>query len=72
MSVPTSPALSAAREAFEQHYGSALWMWEMRRDLSDLLRLQHEASTASRTVVFDLDRYRRLASGVHDDDPEAA
>lgn len=63
---PTTPALDACVARIERAY-PALW-----RDLLELRRLQHEASTAHRPVVFDLDRYRRLASGVHDDDPEAA
>lgn len=70
MTIPTSSALSSHLQMMERVYGGTL---TLRTDLATLCRLQHEASTATReTVVFDLDRYRRLAHGVHDDDPEAA
>lgn len=71
--IPTSPSLSAHLSMLERVYGEPHTALTLRADLRELCRLQHEASTRREPVVFDLDRYRKLAHGVHDDtDPEAA
>jgi hypothetical protein len=79
VNIPTSPALDAHLDSMVAHYGEYLEP-EIRADLLQLRRLQHEASTAKgETPVFDMDEYRkrqhrelRVFYNLGDDDPKGA
>lgn len=73
--IPSSPALDAALARMEQLYGQGFGVLQLRADLLELRRLQHEASTAkppAKVIDFDAARRLRWEMACVPDDPEAA
>ncbi len=75
--IPNSSAIEDAIDRIAHEYGEAYTRIPLRNALRDLLRLQHEASTAPKggePIVLDLVAYARLrdsSGGCHDGDDAA-